>query len=249
MSRKTKRNAPPPGGSAPDRTEAKTAAGRSRWILVGAAIAIAVLAVLFVTGRGGHGGGPAAGAPGADGPDPARAAALASAHAPSLGEPTAKVHVVEFLDPACETCAAFFPIVKQLMAENPGKIRLSTRHVAFHEGAEYAVRVLEASRAQDRYWQTLEALLGTQAFWAPNHTVRADLVDQAIADVGLDPARLRADVQSAAVTERIEKDRADAIALQVTATPEYFVNGKGMPSFGEAQLRQLIAEALRAEYP
>jgi protein-disulfide isomerase len=216
------------------------------------ALAIAVLlafgaaVVLFAQRGGGGDSGPGAAAT-AD--DPARVAALASANAPLLGNPAAKVHVVEFLDPACETCAAFFPIVKDLMAQNPDRIRLSVRHVAFHEGAEYAVRVLEASRAQDRYWQTLEALLGSQALWAPNHTVRPELVDQAIASVGLDMQRLAADVNSPEVTERIQRDLQDARTLQVTATPEYFVNGRPMPSFGEQQLRTIVADALQREYP
>ena len=54
----------------------------------------------------------------------ARQAALASEHSPTLGDPGAKVHIVEFLDPACETCALFYPMVKQWMAEVPGEIRL-----------------------------------------------------------------------------------------------------------------------------
>ncbi len=42
----------------------------------------------------------------------ARQVALASEQAPTLGDPGAQVHIVEFLDPACETCAVFFPMVK-----------------------------------------------------------------------------------------------------------------------------------------
>ena len=75
-------------------------------------------------------------------------AALASEHSPTLGDPNARVHIVEFLDPACETCAMFYPMVKQWMNEVPGKMRLSIRHVPFHKGSDYAVRVLEASREQ-----------------------------------------------------------------------------------------------------
>lgn len=82
----------------------------------------------------------------------ARQAALASEHSPALGNPAAKVRIAEFLDPACETCALFFPMVKQWLAEVPGEIRLSVRHVAFHSGSDYAVRILEASRKQDKYW-------------------------------------------------------------------------------------------------
>jgi protein-disulfide isomerase len=176
------------------------------------------------------------------------AAALASEHAPTLGNADARVHVVEFLDPACETCAQFFPVVKQLIAENPGKIRLSTRHVAFHEGAEFAVRALEASRAQDKYWETLEALLASQSSWAPHHTVQPDLVVPVLERVGLDMTRLRTDMDSAEVTGRIERDRTDAMTLKVTATPEYFVNGRPLPSFGYEQLLTLVREELDRAY-
>jgi protein-disulfide isomerase len=176
------------------------------------------------------------------------AAALASEHSPTLGEPTAGVHIVEFLDPACETCAVFFPIVKRLMAENPGRIRLSTRHVAFHDGAEVPVRVLEASRAQDKYWETLQGLFATQPRWAVNHRVDPQEVLRVAAEIGLDMERLEADMNSPAVTERIERDRVDARILKVTATPGFFVNGKPLPSFGEQQLRALVAAAVDEAY-
>jgi protein-disulfide isomerase len=185
----------------------------------------------------------------ATGPSPApeatNAAALASEHSPMLGDPGAPVHIVEFLDPACETCALMYPYVKQLLADNPGRIRLSIRHVPFHQGAEYAVRLLEASRAQDRYWQTLEALLATQAQWAPHHTVQPDLVWAAISGVGLDTERLKADMNAPAVDQRMQRDIDDARAAKVTATPGYFVNGRPLPSFGLQQLQDLVNEELR----
>lgn len=174
----------------------------------------------------------------------AREAALASEHSPSLGDPGAKVHIVEFLDPACETCALFFPFVKQLMAEVPGEIRLSVRHVAFHSGADYAVRILEASRKQDKYWQTLEALLASQHQWTQHHTVLPDRIGPAIAGVGLNMEQLMADMNTAEVMQRIEQDKKDSIFLKVRATPEYYVNGRPLPSFGRQQLADLIREEL-----
>jgi protein-disulfide isomerase len=246
MSRKSDRNRPETPTTAATPAAATGARGTRTFVALAIAVLVAfAAAVVLFTQRGG--GGDAAAPVAVE--DTARAAALASVGAPLLGNPDAKVHVVEFLDPACETCAAFFPIVKDLMAQNPDRIRLSVRHVAFHEGAEYAVRVLEASRAQARYWQTLEALLGSQALWAPNHTVRPELVDQAIAAVGLDMARLADDVNAPEVTARIQRDLQDARTLRVTATPEYFVDGRPMPSFGEQQLRTLVAEALQRQYP
>lgn len=173
---------------------------------------------------------------------------LASEGSPTRGNPAAKVHIVEFLDPACETCAQFFPLVERVIGENPDKIRLSVRHVAFHEGSEFAVRVLEASRKQDRYWETLAQLFATQHQWAPRHVAQPDLILQSIAAVGMDLQQLQQDLNSPEVTERIARDLNAAMALKVTATPEYFVNGKPLPSFGDAQLLELIASELRAAY-
>lgn len=177
--------------------------------------------------------------------DQARAAALASEHAPTVGDPGAKVHIVEFLDPACGTCAMFYPMVKGWMAEVPGQIRLSIRHVPFHDGVEYAVKVLEASRNQDKYWETLETLLASQREWVHNHVVQQDRVLPAIASVGLDLEQLQADMNSPEVRERMEKDLQDSKVLKVVATPEYFVNGRTLPSFGQEQLANLVREELQ----
>ena len=183
-------------------------------------------------------------APSPQGGGAAREAALANEHAPMLGDPGAKVHIVEFLDPACGTCAVFFPMVKDWMAQVPGEIRLSVRHVAFHSGADYAVRVLEASRNQGKYWQTLEVLLMSQRQWVQNHVVQPDKIGPVIAGIGLDMEQLTADMNSAEVTQRIERDKQDAILLQVSKTPDYYVNGRPLPSFGQKQLADLVREEL-----
>jgi protein-disulfide isomerase len=49
---------------------------------------------------------------------------------------------------------------------------------------------------------------------------------------------------SADVLGRINQDIADGQAVGVKATPEFFVNGKPMPSFGYEQLRGLVDEAV-----
>jgi protein-disulfide isomerase len=175
----------------------------------------------------------------------ARAAALESENAPSYGDADAKVHIVEFLDPACETCAVFFPMVKEWMSQVPGEIRLSVRHVAFHSGSQYAVQVLEASRQQGKYWETLEALLAAQGQWTQNHTVLPEKIGPAIASVGLDMDKLMTDMNSMEALVRVEQDRKDAVLLKISKTPTYFVNGRPLPSFGAQQLADLIGEELQ----
>ena len=177
-----------------------------------------------------------------------RQAALASEHAPTAGAADAKVHIVEFLDPACGTCALFYPMVKGWMAEVPDDIRLSVRHVPFHEGVDYAVRVLEASRNQDKYWETLETLLARQREWVSNHVVQPERVLPTLAGLGLDMEQLQADMNSPEVQQRMDKDFQDSKVLKVVATPEYFVNGRPLPSFGQQQLLDLVREELGKHY-
>jgi len=149
----------------------------------------------------------------------ARQALLVRAHAPTAGPADARVHIVEFLDPACETCASFYPFVKRMMAASPGRIRVSIRYAPFHDNSVEVVKVLEAARKQGKYWEALEALLATQSRWAPNHSPQLDLVWGQLAGLGLDLERVRQDMHGADIGRIVEQDVADAKALNVTKTP------------------------------
>ena len=48
-------------------------------------------------------------------------------HTPTLGPANAKVHLVEFLDPACEGCRAFYPVVKQIIESWGGRILVQSQ--------------------------------------------------------------------------------------------------------------------------
>ena len=45
-------------------------------------------------------------------------------YSPTMGPDDAPVTLVEFLDPECESCRAFYPFVKNLMKKYEGKIKL-----------------------------------------------------------------------------------------------------------------------------
>lgn len=176
----------------------------------------------------------------------ANRAALLRMHAPSLGKADAPVVIVEFLDPACETCRAFYPLVKEMMAANPEKIRLVLRHAPFHNGSDQVVAVLEAARRQGKFWPALEALLAAQAEWSPHHTPQVALVWKHLEGLGLDLDKMRADITSPEIARLIAQDLDDARTLNVTKTPSFFVNGKPLARFGYEPLKALVDEALRS---
>ena len=169
---------------------------------------------------------------------------LVRADAPSFGNADAPVHIVEFFDPACGTCREFYPLVKNLMAAHPGKIRLTMRYAPFHPGSDQVVKVMEAARKQGQFQQTLEALFASQTVWVQNHTAQADLIWSPLGGLGLDMERIKSDMNSPEIARTIAQDLAYAKTMNVTMTPEYFVNGKPLPTFGFEQLQRLVDEAL-----
>lgn len=171
-------------------------------------------------------------------------AALVRAYSPTFGLPDAPVHIVEFFDPACGTCREFYPIVKDMMAANRGKIRVSMRYAPFHNGSVDVVMILEAARRQDKFKPALEALFASQDIWVQNHTAQLDLVWKQLDGIGLDMERLKSDVRLPEITQVIEQDLADAKTMNVAMTPEFFVNGKPLPSFGVDELKKLVDDAL-----
>lgn len=181
-------------------------------------------------------------------PPPPPREELARLHSPTLGDPNAKVHIVEFFDPACGTCRDFYPFVKSLMEAHPGRIRLTVRYAPFHRGSDEVVKMLEAARRQGKYWPALEATLAAQPRWVVNHVARPELLWPALHGLGLDPARVRDDMASPQVAQIIRQDVADAIKLGVDKTPEFFVNGRPLPRFGYDELKTLVERALRESY-
>lgn len=170
-------------------------------------------------------------------------------HSQVLGAADAKVFLVEFTDPACETCAAFSPLVKKLMAAHPDRIKLVVRYAPFHHGSDGVVRLLHASARQGKFWETLELMYKSQPAWASHHQPQPELLWGFLAEAGVDLERLNKDLQSPELAKVVEQDLADARTLGVTKTPGFFVNGKPLVQFGYAELEQLVQAEVAAAYP
>ena len=170
--------------------------------------------------------------------------ALVRAHSPVYGNPAAKVTIVEFLDPSCETCRAFYPIVKGMVNSSFGQVRLVVRYATLHKGSDTAVKILEAARQQGKYWEAIERTLASQPRWAAHDDPRPELIWELIADTGLDVAKAKSAANSPEIDRLLKQDIADMIALKVDKTPGFFVNGTPLQDFGAAQLKALVDQEL-----
>ena len=178
---------------------------------------------------------------------PELAEAMIRPYSPILGPAEAPVTIVEFFDPACEACRAFHPIVKDIMAEHGDAVRVVIRYTPFHGAAsEEAIRVLEAARMQDVYVPVLEAVLREQPRWASHGAPAPGLILQIAATAGLDAEAARTQMLAPDVVAILNQDRADVETVGIRQTPTFFVNGKPLDPFGEAELRRLVAAEVAA---
>ncbi|MBN2965497.1 thioredoxin domain-containing protein [Sulfurospirillum sp. T05] len=167
-------------------------------------------------------------------------ARLMPSYAPTLGPSDAKVTLVEFFDPACGTCAQFSPLTKALVKEYGGKLRLVLRYAPFHEGSETVVQMIEAAKAQGKYWEALSALLASQQTWVFNHRVFPERAWPVLEQAGVDIVALKEAMKDPKIQAIIAQDVADGKALGVSKTPSFFVNGTPLERFGYEPLVQLI---------
>jgi protein-disulfide isomerase len=169
-------------------------------------------------------------------------------HSQTLGSDDAKVYLIKFTDPGCETCSAFHPFVKQLMKAYPGKIKLVVRYAPFHKGADVMVKILEAAKKQGKYWETLEVMYQTQDKWASHDKPQPELIWNFLQQTGLDLDKVKKDMNDPAIAKIIEQDLSDAKALNVKKTPGFFVNGKPLTSFGRKQLQEMVESEIKEMY-
>ncbi|MFQ3194933.1 MAG: protein-disulfide isomerase [Colwellia sp.] len=168
--------------------------------------------------------------------------------APIKGPLEAKVTIVEFFDPACETCSAFSPLVNNLIKKYPGKVNVMMRYTPFHKGSDQVVKLLEAAHLQGQFWPAVDILFSEQQRWTRHHVAQPQSARALLKDLPLDNEQFMRDVSSDKVSKVIMQDIEDGKTLDVRATPQFFVNGKPLTNFGYEQLTQLVEEAIANAY-
>ena len=172
---------------------------------------------------------------------------------PTIGAADAPVTVVEFLDPECESCAAFAPTVKKILKDYDGKIRLVVRYMPLHPNSMRAATFLEAAGEQGKYWQAQELLFQKQPEWGTKHGPPSAapppdlnaLFEKYAMELGLDSAKINSATKENRFQVKLNRDLRDGQTLAVRQTPTFFVNGRKLAQFGEPYLRALIEEELK----
>lgn len=161
--------------------------------------------------------------------------------APTRGAPMAPVTIVEFSDFECPYCGQAHPVLKRLLREHEGQVRLVFKHypLSAHHNALPAARATVAAGNQGKFWEMHDMLFEHQDALAEE-----DLEAYA-EELGLDLERFRADMRSEETQRVIERDRAQGRELGVSGTPTIFVNGRRFqepPRALDAYVREVLDE-------
>lgn len=169
---------------------------------------------------------------------------LIKSHSFIYGETTAPVTLVEFLDPECEACRAMHPIIKELLKEYEGKVRLVVRYMPLHKNSMFAATALEEAREQGKFNEALNVLFENQPAWGNHHNPRPDLIPTYLESLGIPKDSLNPEKLLAKHGAKIEIDRNDGQAAGVRSTPTFFVNGVRLNKIGYEPVKQAIDQAL-----
>ncbi len=173
-----------------------------------------------------------------------------SGHEPSLGKKDAPVVIVEFSDFQCPPCAAAAAGIDTLGKEYGDRVRIVYKHFPLfqHAQAEGAARFALAIKrlaGDDKYRVVRRKLFDTQSEWGTTADTNT-VFERYAKDMGLDWGKVRTEMISAALTEHLAEDRAEAAKNGIRGVPVFFVNGKKVsgPRMTE-QLKILITDILK----
>jgi len=145
------------------------------------------------------------------------------AGAPALGDPKAKVALVEFSDYECPYCIRHFQQTMPRLAQTyvkTGKVRYVFRDWPVDQLHPESIRAHEAAHCageQNRYWEMHQVL------WGPAGSHTADRLLGLARNAALDMDAFGRCVESRRSDEAIRKTSQLAVELGATGTPTFFI--------------------------
>ena len=141
---------------------------------------------------------------------------------PIMGNEHAPITIVEFAEFKCRYCVTMGPILKKLVEESNGNVRLLFKHFPLksHPGAALASKASQAAHRQGKFWEMYELLFRNME----KHEME-DLLRYA-EELGLDIEKFKRDMEDSQLAQVIERDKMEGLKANLKGTPTLFINGK-----------------------
>jgi protein-disulfide isomerase len=149
----------------------------------------------------------------------------------TVGDPDAPITIVEYGDMACPVCKdASETSIPQVVDElvKTGEAKMVFRPIAFiSRSSERGALGAEAAGMQDRMWEFITLIYANQGPETEQDWLTDDLMEEAVADLGMDVEKWNADYAGDEVASLFFERQTQADADQVTGTPFFVVEGPG----------------------
>lgn len=143
------------------------------------------------------------------------------------GADDAPVTLTVYADFQCPACLAETNLITRAWPQIANQVRLVFRHYPLdtHRHAFLAARYAEAAAEQGAFWDMHDLLFVNQALWSTAADV-TEVFDGYARQLGLDVERLKADVNTPAIRDKILADQRGGTRAGVRGTPALFLNGR-----------------------
>ncbi len=162
------------------------------------------------------------------------------------GAKDGKVTLVVFGDFQCPACAAWEPMIRQVVTDNKDTLKMSFRQfplMQIHRNALLAAKASEAAALQGKFWEMHDILYDKQEEWGESLTARQFILTYANT-LGLDQKKFISDLDSKPVEEKILAELKEGVSLGVQGTPTFFLNGKKLEGVSNlAEFNKAVKEA------
>lgn len=154
-----------------------------------------------------------------------------------IANPDGKIALVEFFDYSCGYCHRIYPVIKNIAAKNPD-VKVVAKSMTFVAPiSSYAAKASLAAKEQGKYAEAYTALFEVQG------ALTEAKVDEAMAKVGLDMDKLKADMNSDKVNNALNDMASLANKIQVSGVPTLVLNGKIVQTLDESVIQEEIEAA------
>jgi len=137
-----------------------------------------------------------------------------------MGNKDAPVMLVEFADYECPYCQKVAPEIPKLVSEFGTRLAISFKDfpLPMHSHAEKAAEATRCAADQGKYWEYHDLLFKTKE-------LDVDQLKGHAQSLHLDLAKFSTCLDSGSTSAAVQKDRQEGVALGLSGTPSFFING------------------------
>ncbi len=141
---------------------------------------------------------------------------------PSLGNEKAKIIISDFAEFKCTHCVALSPLLKRLVDDSNGMVRLFFKHFPLknHSGSFFSSRAAQAAHRQGKFWEMYDLLYKDFSKQSMEGVLEYARI------LGMDADQFKKDLEDIKIEALIERDKMEGVRAKVTGTPTLFINGK-----------------------